>query len=252
MTWREPYLIPAELFEDSQILTTAKLAYSAISRHPKKSNTDLAGILGITPRALMKLKAHLAKCGYLEKIILGSGIWEIKYIPINSALKAHRKIDLYLSHGRTFKYSTISSQVLNRLQNKDPERLLYVISVLEWQYLNTEKACISPEKMILACFKKNITPANTWKEGWLEERLERRARLKVAKEAEKQKREAEKADTETDLKFQEWLNHAGSGEIKKLTEAAIKRSNGSLPREDGPLRDIALKIAMQKIWEGEN
>lgn len=249
MIYKEPYIIPAELFENSQVIASAKILWGYMTKFQKSKkdavNKELAQLLGVTNRGLIKIKAHLAEHGYLEKRIEKG---QIRYLPIDPALKAQKRIESFMQTSHFFR--NIPANQLLLMLNQDADRLMYTLEVLEWTYLKAPAPPIYPDRLIRKTFKTGVTPPPDFKPGFWERELQKKAALKASNQVKSQKKEAEKAERGRDLKFAEWLSQAKKPEIKKLTDAARARMNGDY--QEGPLGDLALKIKMQEIWEDQH
>lgn len=246
MLYREPYIIPADLFENGSVTPTAKLIWGFISKFDKKGelfNKKLAAFLGISPRALIKFKRHLASHGYLEKHTENG---QIRYLPLNPALKTQKRIELFLKITKFFK--NIPPNDLLSMLNEDASRLLFTLEVLEWTYSKSEKPIKYPERLLKTTFKMGVTPDSDYAPGFWEREIDRKAALKASKEVKKAEKQAEKEDLKIREMYEEWLNHATEAEIKKLRELAERSLNGDAPKDDS-LRELAVKIKMEEIWE---
>ena len=243
MLYKEPYTIPAALYENPEVTPTAKLIWGYITKFHKKGdffNKDLAAYLGITPRALIQFKKQLATHGYLEKVIEKG---QIRYVPIDPVLKTQKKLELFMTVTKFFK--NLPSSLLLELLNDDPEKLLYTLEVLEWTYLGHEPPRYA-DRLLIKAFKKGVEPGSGFKPGFWEENIRSSALLKARNQA----KITESEDLKRQKQYENWLKTAKKKDIKALQKLADTRINGTLP--DNSFRRLAVQIKMQEIWEEQN
>ncbi|MDA8171055.1 MAG: hypothetical protein M0Z48_04405 [Nitrospiraceae bacterium] len=250
MDYKEPYIIPAELFENPRLFPAAKILWAFIAKSQKKKeervNKEFASFLNISRATLIRLKAHLAAHGYLEKRVSKG---QIRYLPIDPVLKAQRKIELFMTVTRFFK--EIPSSLLLSLLNEDPEKLLFVLEVLEWTYRKASDPPRYPDRLLKKAYHRGVNPDPDYNPGFWELEIRHSELLKARIEIKKQADQSRAEDLKTHFKFSIWLESASVADIMALRKLAIEKLNGGAPKEEF-LREPLIKIEMSKIWEDQH
>lgn len=245
MDYKEPYIIPAELFENPNLFPSAKILWAFIARFKKRkddlNNSELGKLLSSNRRTIIRLKAQLAAHGYLEKVIEKG---QIRYVPIDPVLKAQKKLELFMTVTKFFK--NLPPSLLLSLLNEDSEKLLYTLEVLEWTYLAQPEPPRYADRLLIKAFKKGVEPASSFKPGFWEADIRQSTLLRARKQAEI----TESEDLKRQKQYQEWRKTASKKDLKALQKLADSRINGTLP--DDSFRRLAVEVKMQEIWEDQN
>ncbi len=245
--YQEPLIIPMQLALDMRISAMAKFVFAFMAKYQREKlevfNRDICQILEIDLRHLKRLKAELAKFGYLSKLTDSRG--GIKYVLLDPAQNTFEKLKKFLAASKIF--GSITARDLLTM-HPDPDKTLYTMEVLEYTYRKSDKTVEHPERLLRSRLKTGVKPERGFiRDWWLieqqrigESAAEHRERLK--KEAEERERQLQEEKA-----FEKYLASLTKKQLEVFKDHAIAKlkANGGIPKIGG---EMTIKLEMKKIW----